>query len=155
MKETRLRAEPLGAAIRRVARELLALSAAAEQPALVEGDTVEPIPTADQERLIARALEIRRVRAARHRFLRPELLGEPAWDILLDLYISRAQGRRVTVSCACLASMVPPTTGLRHLHTLVEGGEVMRRADPDDGRRVFLELSPAGLQAIEQALATG
>ena len=47
-----------------------------------------------------------------------ELFGEPAWDILLDAAIMEGQGRSVSVTSACLAADVPPTTALRYLSAL-------------------------------------
>ena len=40
-----------------------------------------------------------------------ELFGEPAWDILLDLYIANVENKPVSVSSACIGSAAPPTTG--------------------------------------------
>ena len=70
-----------------------------------------------------------------------ELFGEGAWDILLDLYWARQEGRVVSVSSACLASAVPPTTGLRHLGRLERHDLVERCYDPFDKRRCFIALT--------------
>ena len=42
-------------------------------------------------------------RAKRRRFLTGELLSEPAWDILLDLYANHAEGRSLRTTSVCLA----------------------------------------------------
>jgi hypothetical protein len=85
---------------------------------------------------------------------RDELLGlnlfaDPAWDMLLDLYASAAEGLDISVSSACLASAVPSTTALGWLIKLEQRGLVCRRRDPADGRRTFLNLSPSAATAIE------
>jgi hypothetical protein len=85
-------------------------------------------------------------------FGNPELFGEPAWDILLDLYIAQADGKAVSVSSACIGSASPPTTGLRWLGVLAEEGLVMRENDADDNRRVLVRLTRVGVTAMERFL---
>lgn len=79
-----------------------------------------------------------------------ELFGEPAWDILLDLYIAHAQGTPVSVSSACIGSASPPTTGLRWLSVLAQKGLVNRENDPADHRRIMVRLTEQGVSALEQ-----
>lgn len=78
-----------------------------------------------------------------------ELFGEPAWDILLDLYIAHAEGKPVSVSSACIGSAAPPTTGLRWLGVLQEAGLVERKQDPRDQRRVLVHLTGEGVLKME------
>lgn len=78
------------------------------------------------------------------------LFSDPAWDILIDLYISLLENRGVSVSSACIASCSPPTTALRHMTTLQQNGLVVRRPDLRDGRRVYLELSAAGAKLMSE-----
>lgn len=98
--------------------------------------------------LARRTYALRRKRTAI--FGNPELFGEPAWDILLDLYIAHAEEKPVSVSSACIGSAAPPTTGLRWLGILAEEGLVLRENDPEDNRRVLVRLSPAGVTAMER-----
>jgi hypothetical protein len=74
-----------------------------------------------------------------------ELFGEPAWDILLDLFAAHVEGKDVSVSSACIGSASPPTTGLRWLGVLHEAGLVMREHDPRDQRRILVRLTEQGL----------
>lgn len=83
-------------------------------------------------------------------FGNPDLFGEPAWDIMLDLFIAHAEGKHVSVSSACIGSAAPPTTGLRWLGVLADEGLVVRENDPDDNRRVMVRLTAAGLAAMER-----
>ena len=78
-----------------------------------------------------------------------ELFGEPAWDILLDLYIAEAEEKSVSVSSACIGSAAPPTTGLRWLGVLAEQGLVAREHDPQDQRRVLVRLTEKALDAMD------
>ena len=89
-----------------------------------------------------------RARRLRDRFFAGALFADPAWDMLLDLMAARLEGRTVSVSSLCIAAAVPPTTALRWIQALVEGGLFERRADPMDGRRAFVVLSDAGAQAM-------
>lgn len=82
-----------------------------------------------------------------------QLLGEPAWDILLDLYIAQAQGHEVSVSSACIGSAAPPTTGLRWLGVLQEEGLVERIKDPNDQRRILVRLTPLGREKMDSYFA--
>lgn len=95
----------------------------------------------------------RKVYAMRRRraaiFGNPDLFGEPAWDILLDLYIAHADGKSVSVSSACIGSAAPATTGLRWLGVLADAGLIVRENDADDQRRVMVRLSADGLSAME------
>ncbi len=79
-----------------------------------------------------------------------ELFGEPAWDILLDLYIAYAENKPVSVSSACIGSAAPPTTGLRWLGVLAENELILREHDPDDQRRVLVRLTERGIAAMDK-----
>jgi DNA-binding MarR family transcriptional regulator len=48
---------------------------------------------------------------------------------------------------------VPATTALRWLKTMTEQGLFVRRADPHDGRRVFVELAPQASRALRSYFA--
>jgi hypothetical protein len=98
--------------------------------------------------LARQAYALRRKRAAI--FGNPELFGEPAWDILLDLYIAHAEAKPVSVSSACIGSAAPPTTGLRWLGVLADEGLVVRENDPEDHRRVLVRLTRKGITAMER-----
>lgn len=83
-------------------------------------------------------------------FKNPDLFGEPAWDILLDLYIAHADGKSVSVSSACIGSASPATTGLRWLGVLADEGLILRENDTSDQRRVMVRLTDAGMKAMER-----
>jgi DNA-binding MarR family transcriptional regulator len=98
---------------------------------------------------------VHRLRLRRNDHFSSRLFGEPAWDMLLDLYINHADGKRVTVTSLCIAANVPATTALRHIQTLEQSGEVVRRPDPRDGRRHYIDLSDQGRERMEKALSLG
>lgn len=108
------------------------------------------IPT-DTTQLRERAARIYRLRRLRSRYLDLPL-GEPAWDMLLDLYCSHDRSRPVSTKSVSLASGAPLTTALRYLDMLAERGLVERSDDPNDGRRTFISLSVKGVVAMEAYL---
>jgi hypothetical protein len=81
-------------------------------------------------------------------FLGIGIFGEPAWDILLDLFIARETGANIAVSSACIAAAAPGTTALRYIEALHSRGLVERDPDPDDRRRIWLRLSDRGYRLM-------
>lgn len=97
-------------------------------------------------KLAKQTYAIRRKRAAI--FGTDEIFGEPAWDILLDLYIAQGEQQAVSVSSACIGSAAPATTGLRWLGVLADHGLIVREHDPNDQRRILVRLTDHGLNAM-------
>ncbi|MFL0356694.1 MarR family transcriptional regulator [Erythrobacter sp. GH1-10] len=115
----------------------------------VEPQAETPLEKRHRFAKMARSIyRLRRERAVL--FGNSELFGEPAWDILLDLYIAYAERKQVSVSSACIGSAAPPTTGLRWLGVLAGEGLVVREHDPQDQRRVLVRLSETGIAAMER-----
>ncbi|HMS19419.1 hypothetical protein [uncultured Sphingorhabdus sp.] len=85
--------------------------------------------------------EIIKLRRMRERLLGEDLFADPGWDILLDLFAAQEEGQQVSVSSLCIAAAVPPTTALRWITNMTEAGYLIRRQDPYDARRVYIELS--------------
>ena len=73
--------------------------------------------------------------------------------MLLDLTQAELAQHRVPVSSLCIAAAVPATTALRWIKSMTDSGLFVRRADPHDGRRVFVELSPAASGAMRAYFA--
>jgi DNA-binding MarR family transcriptional regulator len=91
-----------------------------------------------------------RARRLRSRFFEEDMFADPAWDMLLDLLQAEIAQLRVPVSSLCIAAAVPATTALRWLKTMTDKGIFVRRADPHDGRRVFVELAPDASAAMRR-----
>ena len=137
--------------VSRIAATLARLSTgptqrSARRSRLPQGDDA-PAVSAETVRAVIRA---RRLRA---RYFPEELFADPAWDMLLDLLQAEIAHLRVPVSSLCIAAAVPATTALRWLKTMVSEGLFIRRADPHDGRRVFVELAPQTSQALRRYFA--
>ncbi|WP_409644899.1 hypothetical protein [Sphingorhabdus sp.] len=80
------------------------------------------------------------------------LFADPAWFILLDLFVRQNSGLKTSVSSACHASFSPVTTALRHIAILTERNIIKRQFDPEDQRRVFLELTEETAAEIQRIL---
>ena len=101
-----------------------------------------PMPSAEDVR------DILRLRRMRNRFFDPTLFADPAWDMLLDLMAARLEGEDVSVSSLSIAASVPSTTALRWIRMMTDLGLFERRADPSDGRRVYINLTEAAANAL-------
>jgi hypothetical protein len=136
--------------VSRIASTLARLSngpSAAHRPPVQSIEGVVPQVSADTVRAVIRA------RRMRERFFPGDLFADPAWDMLLDLLQAEIAQLRVPVSSLCIAAAVPATTALRWLKAMTEKGLFVRRADPHDGRRVFVELSPEASVAMKRYFA--
>jgi len=77
------------------------------------------------------------------------LFAEPAWDILLDLYVANARGAPISRTSACVAASVPNTTGLRYLELLEARGLIETRDDAHDRRQRLVTISERARAAME------
>ena len=109
-------------------------------------------PELSDEMLRTVAVSIYRSRQYRTQYFDGELFGEPAWDMLLDLFINHVSGRRVPTTSLCVASGVPQATGLRWLATLVEAGLARRIRAPDDSRLRLVEITDEGYKVMRRFL---
>ena len=70
-----------------------------------------------------------------------QFFHDPAWDIMLDLFIQAEEQQIVSVSSACVGACVAHTTALRCLKAMERKGVVSFRRDPFDKRRRFVGLT--------------
>ena len=148
-KDNAVRLRQLSDEMGRIAATLARLSTGPGSPAVKPSETTSPSPDVEAETVRA-VIRARRLRA---RFFSEELFADPAWDMLLDLLQAEIAQLRVPVSSLCIAAAVPATTALRWIKTMTEQGLFVRRADPHDGRRVFVELAPAASDAMRRYFA--
>lgn len=127
-----------------IARRLAVLSVRSSRQAMCDAGSLERA---------ALVREYLRARRLRERILPAELFADPAWDILLDLFAAGLEGKIVSISSACIASAVPPTTALRWLNKLEEMGMVQRTDDAEDARRAYVQITPTAQDAIQHWLA--
>jgi hypothetical protein len=139
------RLRQLSEEVSRIASTLARLSTGPTAPVItLERPTAEGVPPLPSD-VVRNVIRARRLRA---RYFPNDLFADPAWDMLLDLLQAEIAQLRVPVSSLCIAAAVPATTALRWLKTMVAQGLFVRRADPHDGRRVFVELAPEASQQL-------
>jgi DNA-binding MarR family transcriptional regulator len=107
----------------------------------------------DRSATVRCARQLLGLRRLREEMLGGSLFADPAWDLLLHLYVESAAGRRVAISELCAAAKVRPTTGLRWINLLVEAGLLEKSDDPADARRVFVGFAPGAEEALHHILA--
>lgn len=113
------------------------------------GGRADRDPRGDDETVIL-ARRIYALRRRRDESFGSDLFAEPAWDILLHLYVEA--GRNQSVSSVCEGAAAPATTALRKLRQLEEGGWILREDDPQDARRSFVRLSPQAAKQMFELL---
>lgn len=97
----------------------------------------------------------RAILAARKRIGRAfgmDLFGDPASDMLLDLYLREHDGLATSLTSLWGAAGAAYGTARRAL-TIMEGrGLITREADPNDGRRTLVRLTVEARRQVEGAL---
>ena len=145
-----VRLRQLSDEVGRIAATLARLSTGPTQ----QSRPIEPVTAGDAPEVSAETVRaIIRARRLRARYFPEDLFADPAWDMLLDLLQAEIAKLRVPVSSLCIAAAVPATTALRWLKSMVQQGIFTRRADPHDGRRVFVELAPETSYALRRYFA--
>ena len=114
---------------------------------LQETSNASRLDPPSRAKLIAKAKAVFVERNRRTEYLSRAMFGEPAWDMLLCLYI--LNGARVTFGK--LVNMIgePMTTGVRWIDYLEKEHLVARRADPNDRRLVCIELLDRGREILD------
>lgn len=100
--------------------------------------------------LLAYARQIVSERQRRYQYFDSHLFSDPAWGIMLDLFVAELEMREVPVTNLCLSSNVPDTTVLRWIKTLAFEGLVVRRKDKVDKRRVLVQLSRPAFESMRR-----
>lgn len=147
IRKTPARLQQLSEEVGRIASVLASLS---EDQAVRHAPDSEGAEAGAVEAGMVRAMI--RARRLRDQYFHAGLFADPAWDMLLDLMAARLEGQKVAVSSLCIAAAVPATTALRWIKTLTGYGLFVRTADPDDGRRVYIELSDEAARGLEAYL---
>lgn len=122
--------------------------AAAEEEELRQAPPRRPT----QAQLTRLAFDLYRARLARCQVLNVQLLGEPAWDMLLALYSLPPRGEVLSVTSLSLAANVPQATGIRWQNKLLEEGLIRRDPHVRDSRVQLIGLSPRGRLLMDRYL---
>lgn len=136
----------------RAARRLLKLLLGEDEktsPGHALEGSVRPALDTSRGALIARAREEFGNRHRRTTIFERSMFGEPAWDMLLALYILDVSGQRQTTGALMQFSGAPITTARRWLDYLVGNGLALRSHHPTDQRVMFISLTEKGRYALD------
>jgi DNA-binding MarR family transcriptional regulator len=102
---------------------------------------------ADVEKTVLHIILARRTRAG---LFTPELFFDPAWDMLLVLFLARLRRQSVAMSHLAEETAVSASTAVRWLDALDRQGLVIRKSDLRGDRGAFVELSARGTAAMQE-----
>lgn len=115
----------------------------------------EPASASSESRsgeLLDRARAILAARRRRETLFGSIIFGEPAWDMLLILYLDASESRRTLGRLGQLAG-ISKSTVLRWIDYLDRQELVRREPHPTDKRATFVELTEKGRKAIDMYLS--
>ena len=128
-------------------------------PALVGHEAGRFLPThqpgsgpGDRQSLVSKAQMVLSSRLVRERYFHRDLFGEPAWEILLALYVIEDSGARFTISKLAECINAPLSTVVRWVKALEEQSLVSRVNHPTDRRIIFIRLLDKGRKALDDYL---
>lgn len=98
------------------------------------------------------ARRLYRERRLRDEMLGYSLFGEPAWDILLELYAARCEDRPVSVMIACIGAAVSVAEGLETISLLEEHSLIERIRHGAGESASWIVLTEAGFQQMTELL---
>ena len=104
-----------------------------------------PVTPAEAEEAIARIVRARRVRED---FFPPELFSDPAWDMLLNLFLASLRQRPMAAEDLARAASVTVGTAVRWVDLLEAQALLIRRPGGPDDPVMLVELSSRGSGAI-------
>lgn len=133
------------------ARRLLTVLLNGDADAAFAGRTL-PGVSVDSNSLDRRAREIFARRQRRINHFGKAMFGEPAWEMVLLLYMTNT-GPRLTVSRLAELSGASRSTALRWIDYLEDRELVRREAHPTDKRAAFVELSAKGRRMLDTYLS--
>ncbi|MGU3389297.1 hypothetical protein [Sphingomonas sp. M1A8_2b] len=131
------------------------LSAVAEEFNGRVAHAAEQAPADDdpnEAALVDHAQMVLQERRMRRQFLPGELFHEPAWDMMLALFVSRDERLPMNIKALVSMSDAPVTTSQRWIEHLHKLKLIDRVIDPTDRRRVEISLSHTGDQAMKAYL---
>lgn len=124
-----------------------------DQPERIEASGIPPpLGGNEQDMLAAIAQREFHNRRRRDSLVRYDLFAEPAWDMLLDLYIQHHRGQPVAIDPLCAAAATASTTALRWLGLLIEKELVIRSPSAEEDGIVRVGLSARGIGEMERYL---
>lgn len=106
-------------------------------------------PSGEHVRLAEAILDMRTMRDV---VFGPEWFADPAWDLLLEVYVAQQRDRTTQLQAMCIAARVPRSTGDRIVNRLVAAGLLLKTTDSSRKRGVRLHLSADAERKMERLL---
>ncbi|MGL3822877.1 hypothetical protein [Sphingopyxis sp. R3-92] len=119
------------------------------------GDTSPPqppLPASEQSLFAAIAQSEFHNRRRRDSLIGHALFAEPAWDMMLRLYIEHHRRQDVDISQLCASSAVAATTALRWIGILIEHKLITHSPAGTCDADIRLRLSTQGIEEMERYL---
>ena len=112
----------------------------------------EPVSFSPHVNLVqaARAMLSARIKSAK--YFPKTLFRDSAWDMMLELFVAGEERRRICVKQLMGVAGESSTGTMRRIDRLEEAGLIGRSPDPQDHRRVIVELSESGRAAMAAML---
>ncbi|MGK6319260.1 winged helix DNA-binding protein [Sphingomonas sp. DT-204] len=102
--------------------------------------------------LLNLARQVMDARAKCARYFPKGVFRDSAWDMMLELFIAGEERRIVCVKQLMAVSGESATGAMRRIDRLEEVRLIRRRPDPEDNRRVLVELTDTGREAMTKLL---
>ena len=80
-------------------------------------------------------------RRERDKIFGDSIFENPAWDLLLDLFVMASEGKAVSMPYACSVTRASPETTAKQIAHMEESGLIRRVPHPTDPDCYYLELS--------------
>jgi DNA-binding MarR family transcriptional regulator len=102
---------------------------------------------------VLRARVVLNSRRLRFRYFKRSMFGEPAWEMLLCLYISEPTEGRQSISRLAELIETPLSTTVRWIDYLERERLVEREPHPTDKRVIFIRLAAKGRELLDAYLS--
>lgn len=144
-------AEGLGAAIEPILlnAEQQAASALANQKYIL--DAASELENSGMELAAVARQELDR-QTARKRFLPAGMVQDTGWAILLDVFVSEFDGKRIRISDNADRWSIGPETAVRQIAGLIASNLIRREPSHDPKDAACLGLTPRGLYVLQSTL---
>lgn len=113
--------------------------------------STSPGPLGEEWRRVRTARLLKAAARARGEYIDPPVFGDPAWDMMLELYLRDASGDSSTVDQLLASQDIPKSAASRWLNCLDQQGVVRCHPSLPTGAQL-LELTDRGRKAMERYL---
>lgn len=105
-----------------------------------------------EDPLVSMARHFHKTRRAGKAIFGQQVISDPQYDMLLELFIAHHEGRTVLTTDLCRAAGVPATTALRHIDKLQAAGFLRRLPDSSDARRNLVVATDEAVRCTKELL---